>query len=164
MVSPSSLLSVYSADDLIEHSASDELYPSDIDMLVHGTPGSKKGLTSHPRYEDTLQTSEVNKLSWAKEIEGKVSVFDGPVNDFLDIFVPKPDSECPGKHSNANIRNAFESIMTGKGKEVRKYPALVRCILPAENDSATEIIDLDSGPQDAGQRVPHQDEAVLCQR
>ena len=145
MVSPSSLLSVYSADDLVEHSASDELYLSDIDMLVHGTPGSKKGLTSHPCYEDTLQTSEVNKLSWAKEIEGKVSVFDGPVENFLDIFVPKPDSECPVKPSDANIRSAFESDMTGKGTETNKYPALVRCILPKANDLATEMINIDSG-------------------
>ena len=161
MASPSSLSSVYSADDLTSHSPSDELYPSDTDMLVHGTPGSKKGLTSHPRYEDTLQTSEVNKLSWAKEIEGKVSVFDGPVEDFLDIFVPKPDSECLGKPSDANIRNAFENNMTGKGTETNKYPALVRCILPKANDSSTETINIDSGSQEAGSRVRHQDEAVL---
>ena len=162
MASPSSQPSVYSADDFIEHSASDELYSSDFHMLVHGTPGSKKGLTSHPRYEDTLQTSEVNKLSWAKEIEGKVSVFDGPVDDFLDIFVPKPDSECPGKPSDANIRNAFESMITGKGKEARKYPALVRCTLPGENDLVTEIINIDSGSQETSSRVRHQDEATFC--
>lgn len=153
----------FSADDPIGHSYSDDFSSSEADMLVHGTPATKKGTTSHSRYEDTRQTSEVNRQSWAKEIEGKISVFDGAVDDFLDIFVPKPGSEYSEKPFDAKMKNAFKDINTEKGKEAEKYPSLVCCILaPEVKDLATEKCHIDKGPQETCSRVRHQDQASVC--
>ena len=51
-----------------------------------------------------LQTSEVERLPWAQEIEGKVNVFNKPVEEFLNVFVP---GRGPSDHKKAS-RNAFE--------------------------------------------------------
>ena len=96
--------------------------------MLLGTPPTKKGTTGFTRYEQTLPTSEVNKLSWKKEIEGKISVFDGPVSKFLDVFVPEPNLRVPKKASRNAIASAFHSLVVEKSSEAEKYPYLVRRI------------------------------------
>lgn len=90
---------------------------------MHGTPKSQKGGTCVTDYSQTLQTSDLNRTSWAKEIEGKVSVFDKPLDEFLDVFVPGPGASRQ-LHAR-RIKNAFGDVPL-KSNETEKYPDLVR--------------------------------------
>ena len=90
--------------------------------MTHGTPSSKKyGCAT--RYSQTLQSSEFNRTSWEKEIEGKVSVFSEPAEGFLDVFVPGPGASR--RRYEAKIKNAFKDVPL-EGNETEKYPDLVR--------------------------------------
>ena len=92
--------------------------------MTHGTPSSKKyGCAT--RYSQTLQSSEFNRTSWEKEIEGKVSVFSKPAESFLDVFVPGPGASR--RRYEAKIKNAFKDVPL-EGNETEKYPDLLRCV------------------------------------
>ncbi|EPS97690.1 hypothetical protein FOMPIDRAFT_1024958, partial [Fomitopsis schrenkii] len=119
--SSSSQSSVSSGDHSIDSYSHSNYSSSSSDMLF-GTPKSAKGGTGVTQHGHTLQKHEVNRSSWAKEIKGKVSVFDAPVKDFLDIFVPGPK---PSKRPSKKIlRDAFVNV-DPNGKEVDKYPDLI---------------------------------------
>ena len=118
--SPPSPAFVSSGDYFAGNSNTGDSPPSS-DML--GTPKAVKSTTGVTKYSQTLQTSELNRLSWEKEIEGKVSVFDKPVDEFLDVFVPGPSAS---RRMNAErIKDAFVDVPVASN-ETEKYPDLVR--------------------------------------
>ncbi|EPS97271.1 hypothetical protein FOMPIDRAFT_1052487 [Fomitopsis schrenkii] len=119
--SSSSQSSVSSGDHSID-SYSDSNHSSSSSDMLFGTPISAKGGTGVTQQGHTRQKHEVNRSSWAKEIEGKVSVFDAPVKDFLDVFVPGPKSSK--RPSKKTLRGAFVNV-DADGKEVEKYPDLI---------------------------------------
>ena len=90
---------------------------------MFSTPKSLKSATGVTDHSQTLQTSELNRTSWAKEIEGKVSVFDKPVDEFLDVFVP--GTGASRQVTAESIKGAFGDVPIAS-KEAEKYPDLVR--------------------------------------
>lgn len=89
--------------------------------MSFGTNSSRNG--DGGPYWQLLQTSEVEGLPWAQEIEGKVNVFNKPVHEFLDVFVPGRGPPKPP--SKKVLNNAFKK--TGaKGKKVDQSSILVR--------------------------------------
>lgn len=118
--SSSSLRPVSAADYPLEYSEANGATTSS-DML--GTPKSVKSTTGVTHYSQTLQTSELNKMSWAKELEGKVNLYDKPLDEFLDVFVPGPGASR-ALHAD-RVKNAFKDVSL-TGREAEKYPDLVR--------------------------------------
>lgn len=108
--------------------------------MLYGTVNVKKGGTTITQHDQTLQTSELNKSSWAKEIEGKISVVNAPVAKFLDVYVPKSTETPPA----IDLTGVFCDVDT-TGKEVRMYEGLVRCILHEARNVATEGGGTDQG-------------------
>ncbi|KAI0730081.1 hypothetical protein C8Q72DRAFT_911182 [Fomitopsis betulina] len=53
-----------------------------------------------------LNTNDMKRLSWAQEIEDVISVFDKPIQDFLDVFVPGPTPSR--KPSNNSLKDDFK--------------------------------------------------------
>ena len=119
-ISPSSPACVSPGNYSVEYYDLDDSSSSSI-ML--GTPKSLKSTTGVTDYSQTLQTSELNRLSWEKEIAGKVSVFDKPLDEFLDVFVP---GRGASRQLHARkIKNAFLDVPL-ESNETEKYPDLVR--------------------------------------
>ena len=109
----------------VSYTVDPSVYPDfeDYSTMVYGTPGSKKGGYGVTHYSQTRQTSELNRMSWEKEIEGKVSVFDEPVESFLDVFVPGRGASR--RRYEAKIKNTFK-VVPSEGIESDKYTDLVR--------------------------------------
>ncbi|EPS97261.1 hypothetical protein FOMPIDRAFT_1052478 [Fomitopsis schrenkii] len=69
-----------------------------------------------------LGTSEVNRLPWTQEIEGKIILFNEPVEEFLDVFVPGPR---PSKQLfEKNPMDAFKAVNLN-GKRGEELPRLI---------------------------------------
>lgn len=72
--------------------------------------------SSDATFWETLNTNDVKRLSWAQEIEDMISVFDKPVQDFLDVFVPGP---TPSRQpSNNSLKDDFREV---GGKDNKPY-------------------------------------------
>ncbi|EPS97677.1 hypothetical protein FOMPIDRAFT_37343, partial [Fomitopsis schrenkii] len=73
----------------------------------------------------TLNKYDIQRLPWTEEIKDRISVFNESVDEFLDVFVPGPGpSKWPPKKS---LKYGFKNGDT-KGKEVEKYPNMMRRI------------------------------------
>ncbi|EPS97259.1 hypothetical protein FOMPIDRAFT_1052476 [Fomitopsis schrenkii] len=81
--------SVSSAEDSSAYSG--RCTPSKSSDMGNGTQSLKKDDIGDTPYWRLLDTSELNRLPWAQRIEGKINLFDEPVErEFLDVFVPGP--------------------------------------------------------------------------
>lgn len=65
-------------------------FSSDNSLLasMQATPPSNKSGTKTTNRSQTLQTSELNRDSWADELKGKISLFDEPLGEFFKQLVP----------------------------------------------------------------------------
>ena len=145
--SPPSPTFVSSGDHSVDYSnTGDSPPPSD----MFSTPKSLKSATGVTDHSQTLQTSELNRTSWAKEIEGKVSVFDKPVAEFLDVFVPGPGAS---RRANAErIKDAFRGVPVASN-ETEKYPDLVRRLCVSLRVRLLKYFLADQRAQNSRQRV-----------
>ncbi|EPS97252.1 hypothetical protein FOMPIDRAFT_87163 [Fomitopsis schrenkii] len=122
--SPSSSHSpVSSVDDPVEYSEPNSSFSSS-DMF--GTPNARKSGSGVTEHTQTRQTSELNKTSWAKEIEGKVSVLDKPLDQFLDDAFK--DAPLTG-----NKTDKYPDLMKGLEVIVKAFPSTSR---PAFGDGS----------------------------
>lgn len=55
---------------------------------MQATPRSNKSGTKTTKKSQTIQTSEVNRDSWADELKDKISLFDAPLSEFFNKLVP----------------------------------------------------------------------------
>ncbi|KAH9930115.1 uncharacterized protein B0H18DRAFT_1209607 [Fomitopsis serialis] len=96
-------------------------FPPSPDM--QGTPSKKKSSTGITQHEQTLQSSQVNKDSWASEIDGKISLFDRTLPEFFQHYVPC-ESPFPGDRPWREASDVFGDVPVD-GKETAKYPELL---------------------------------------
>ncbi|EPS97687.1 hypothetical protein FOMPIDRAFT_1052244 [Fomitopsis schrenkii] len=87
---------------------------------THSLRGNKPGGSP---YWQLLETNEVNRLPWAKEIENKINLFNAPVEEFLDVFVPGPRPSK--KLTKKSLMYAFKTVRF-EDKQGEECPTLIR--------------------------------------
>lgn len=88
---------------------------------MQATPPSNKSGTKTTNKSQTLQTSELNRDSWADEIEGKINLFDKPLGEFFKQFVPSP-SPFLGKRPWSHPTDVFRAApITTKEADTYKH-------------------------------------------
>ncbi|KAH9930100.1 uncharacterized protein B0H18DRAFT_1209596 [Fomitopsis serialis] len=93
---------------------------------MYGTPRIQKSNVSITQKKQTLQSSEVNKESWAAEIDGKISLFDEDIKDFFDVYVPF-DNPFGGSRPWSDPAAVFADVPSS-GPETARYPAQIKAL------------------------------------
>ncbi|TFY58394.1 hypothetical protein EVJ58_g6444 [Rhodofomes roseus] len=91
---------------------------------MYGTMRSRKSGNGVATKEQAVGSSEVNKDSWAAEINGKTNVFDKSLVEFFDNYVP---CEAPSRAARPwnDPATPFKTVPTA-GRETEMYPHIIK--------------------------------------
>ncbi|KAJ8496367.1 hypothetical protein ONZ51_g1130 [Trametes cubensis] len=88
-------------------------------MSSHATPRTAKSPNDVNNAEQAKRPYQLEH--WRRELTSKINVYDGELDDFLDIFVPS-NTPCPLDLPNEQIAEDFHPV---KGREVHHYDPLI---------------------------------------
>ncbi|TFY54158.1 hypothetical protein EVJ58_g9019, partial [Rhodofomes roseus] len=91
---------------------------------MYGTMRSRKSGNGVATKEQAVGSSEVNKDSWAAEINGKINVFDKSLVEFFDTYVPCEAASRAARPWN-DPATPFKTVPT-TGRETEMYPHIIK--------------------------------------
>ena len=90
---------------------------------MQATPRSNKSGTKTTKKSQTLQTSELNRDSWADELKDKISLFDQSLGEFFNQLVPSA-SPFVGTRPWSDPTDIFAAVPHTR-KEIDTYEHIV---------------------------------------